>query len=66
MVWSWQLWLSPRPLHRTNIASQSTFDTAGNAARYEFLPEDFGRWGVRETHYIDNPVVKAGRSGPPL
>ena len=66
MVWAWQLWLSLRPLHRTKLASQSTFATAGNAAHYEFLTEDDGRWGVRETHYIDNPVVRAGLSGPPL
>ncbi|RYP45557.1 hypothetical protein DL768_008106 [Monosporascus sp. mg162] len=65
-VWVWQLWLSPRPKRRTNIASQSTFTTAGGAAVYEFLIEDDGSWGVGETHFIDNPIVKAGLSGPPL
>ncbi|KAI1192843.1 hypothetical protein F5X97DRAFT_339692 [Nemania serpens] len=66
MVWRWQLWLSPRPLRRSNISSPSTFTTAHNAALYEFLDEGRGRWGVRETHYIDNPLVRAGLSGPPL
>ncbi|KAI0547910.1 hypothetical protein F4679DRAFT_552545, partial [Xylaria curta] len=66
MVWKWQLWLSPRPLHRTNIASKSTFATAQNAALYEFLDEGQGRWGVRETHNRENPLVRAGLSGPPL
>jgi hypothetical protein len=66
MTWAWQLWLSPRPLHRTNISTQSSFVTAGNAARFDILVEDDGRWGLRETHFIDNPLVKAGLSGPPL
>ncbi|KAI0120165.1 hypothetical protein GGR51DRAFT_545177 [Nemania sp. FL0031] len=66
MAWWWQLWLSPRPLRRTNISTQSSFVTAGNAARFDILTEDDGRWGVRETHDIKNPIVKAGLSGPPL
>ncbi|KAI1430765.1 hypothetical protein GGR50DRAFT_698692 [Xylaria sp. CBS 124048] len=66
MVWAWQLWLSPRPLRRTNISSQLTFKTIQNAALYQFLDEEDGGWGVRETHYIDNPLVRAGLSGPPL
>lgn len=66
MAWAWQLWLSPRPQHRTKIGSQATFTTAGDAARFEFFTEDDGRWAVRETHYIDNPIVRAGKAGPPL
>ncbi|KAK8044421.1 hypothetical protein PG993_004445 [Apiospora rasikravindrae] len=66
MARAWQRWLSPRPLLRTNISTQTSFLTAGNAARYEVIYEPNGRWGCRETHYIDNPRVKAGMSGPPL
>ncbi|KAI3324039.1 hypothetical protein HD806DRAFT_58928 [Xylariaceae sp. AK1471] len=66
MVWSWQLWLSSRPAHRTNIATQTKFTTAGNAAVYDFLTEDDGSWGVRETHYMDSSITRAGLSGPPL
>lgn len=39
---------------------------AGGMARFEVIDEPEGRWGVRETHYIDNAAVKAGMSGPPL
>jgi hypothetical protein len=66
MAWAWQLWLSPRPVRRRIDASQKTFMAAGNMARFEILDEPDGRWGLRETHYIDNPRVKAGLSGPPL
>ncbi|KAI1338692.1 hypothetical protein F5Y15DRAFT_416916 [Xylariaceae sp. FL0016] len=66
MAWAWQNWLSPRPLDRTDISRKTDFLTAGNAARYEIVYEPNGRWGCRETHYIDNPRVKAGLSGPPL
>ncbi|KAI3327607.1 hypothetical protein HD806DRAFT_483354 [Xylariaceae sp. AK1471] len=66
MTWWWQRWLSPRPSHRTNISSQSSFAAAGDAARFDVLTEGDGRWSVRETHHIENPTVKAGRSGPPL
>lgn len=41
--------------------------TSGNMALFEFLrDDDDGRWVVRETHYIDNPQVRKGLSGPPL
>ncbi|GJC93315.1 putative ankyrin repeat domain-containing protein 29 protein [Colletotrichum tabaci] len=66
MTRAWQLWLSPRPRKRTNISTQSSFVTAGDAARFDILTEDDGRWGLRETHFINNPLVKAGKSGPPL
>jgi hypothetical protein len=66
MVWAWQLWLSPRPLHRTKVRSQTSFTTANNAAHYLFLTENDGLWGVRETHNIENLTVAAGLSGPPL
>ncbi|ORY71070.1 uncharacterized protein BCR38DRAFT_415851 [Pseudomassariella vexata] len=66
MVWAWQLWLSPRPPHRSITATQSSFTATGNSARYDVLTVPDGLWGVRETHYIDNPRVKAGESGPPL
>lgn len=65
MVWAWQLWLSPRP-QRSVIASDSCIYSSDKAARFEFLKEDDGRWVVRETHYIDNKLVKDGLSGPPL
>ncbi|KAI1497645.1 hypothetical protein F5X99DRAFT_358248 [Biscogniauxia marginata] len=66
MVWAWQQRLSPRPQHRTVNTSQVSFLTSGNAALYEPLSKPGGLWYVRETHYIENPLVKAGLSGPPL
>ncbi|RYP12908.1 hypothetical protein DL765_007124 [Monosporascus sp. GIB2] len=66
MVWAWQQWLSPRPQHRTVNTSRVSFLTSGNAALYEPLSKPDGLWYVRETHYIENPIVKAGLSGPPL
>ncbi|KAF2177778.1 hypothetical protein K469DRAFT_719540 [Zopfia rhizophila CBS 207.26] len=66
MVRAEQLWLSPRPVRRTNIADKAQILSAGDAALFEFLTAEDGRWFVRETHYIDNPLVKAGLSGPPL
>ncbi|KAF7539873.1 hypothetical protein G7054_g1800 [Neopestalotiopsis clavispora] len=44
----------------------SSFVTAGDAARFDILTEKDGTWGLRETHFIGNPLVKAGKSGPPL
>ncbi|PHH90756.1 hypothetical protein CDD83_2752 [Cordyceps sp. RAO-2017] len=66
MAWAWQHWLSPRPSTRTATPSEPRILTAHDAALFEFLHGDDGRWFVRETHYIDNAVVRAGRSGPPL
>ncbi|KAL8942499.1 MAG: hypothetical protein Q9216_001643 [Gyalolechia sp. 2 TL-2023] len=66
MVWAWQLWLSPRPRRRTANTSQESFVTSGNAALYETVSKPGGLWAIKETHYIENPVVKAGLSGPPL
>ena len=61
-----QHWLSARPV-RTNVAAQETAHSAGEAILYEFLrSQDDGRAIVQETHYISNPTVKAGLSGPPL
>jgi hypothetical protein len=66
MVWAWQLWLSPRPRRRTANTSQESFVTSGNAALYETVSKPGGLWAIKETHYVENPVVKAGLSGPPL
>lgn len=66
MVWRWQLWLSPRPLHRSTTSSEPRMLAAHDAALFEFLEEDDGRWVVRETHYLDNELVRDGLSGPPL
>ncbi|PTB63073.1 hypothetical protein BBK36DRAFT_1182743 [Trichoderma citrinoviride] len=65
MVYAWQLWLSPRP-QRSVIASSSHIYSNNDAALFKFLKEEDGRWVVRETHFIDNPLVKNGLSGPPL
>lgn len=61
-----QSWLSPRPECRTNTADEAEISSAGDAALFEFLTAEDGRWIAKETHYIDNPIVKAGLSGPPL
>ena len=66
MVWAWQQWLSPRPQHRTPNNTQTSFPHLGGAALYEPLSKLDGLWYVRETHYIDNPLTRAGLSGPPL
>ena len=66
MVWAWQLWLSPRPPRRTANTSQQSFVTSGSAALYETVSKPGGLWAIKETHYKENPVVKAGLSGPPL
>ncbi|RDA93289.1 hypothetical protein CP533_2046 [Ophiocordyceps camponoti-saundersi (nom. inval.)] len=66
MVWAWQLWLSPRPLRRTTATSNHSLLAAHDAALFEFLEDQHGRWVVQETHYIKNKVVKDGLSGPPL
>ncbi|MCJ1327608.1 hypothetical protein MMC10_004279 [Thelotrema lepadinum] len=66
MVSAWQQWLSPRPKHRTVNIHQESFVSSGNAALYETVEKPDGLWAIRETHYIENPVVKAGLSGPPL
>ncbi|KAL7898969.1 hypothetical protein HDV63DRAFT_379274 [Trichoderma sp. SZMC 28014] len=65
MAWFWQLWLSPRP-QRSEIATDLTVYSNDDAALFEFLIEPDGRWVVKETHYINNPLVKKGLSGPPL
>ncbi|GFF22559.1 hypothetical protein IFM61606_08541 [Aspergillus udagawae] len=66
MVSAWQLWLSPRPQKRTRNNSQPSFNHLGDAALYEPLSKADGLWYVRETHYIENALVRAGLSGPPL
>ncbi|KAI1377705.1 hypothetical protein F4677DRAFT_415280 [Hypoxylon crocopeplum] len=66
MVSGWQLWLSPRPLRRTVFPSERHILSAHNAALFEFLEHDDGRTFIRETHYVDNKVVRDGLSGPPL
>nr|A0A1J0HSL4.1 RecName: Full=Oxidoreductase iacF; AltName: Full=Iso-A82775C biosynthesis cluster protein F [Pestalotiopsis fici W106-1]APC57598.1 putative cupin [Pestalotiopsis fici] len=66
MVWAWQQWLSPRPQKRTKNTSQVAFYTSENAALYEPLSKPDGNWYVRETHFRENPNVRAGLTGPPL
>ena len=63
---SWQLWLSPRPLQRTNTSAQSAILAEHGAALFEFKKDDDGSWVVVETHYMDNKLVREGQSGPPL
>ncbi|KAI9154972.1 putative oxidoreductase virH [Paramyrothecium foliicola] len=66
MPYAWQLWLSPRPLNRAKSLPEPHILAAHDAALFEFLTGGDGREVIRETHYIDNPVVKSGKSGPPL
>lgn len=66
MAWAWQQWLSPRPKQRSITNMLTAFPHLGDAALYEPLSKPNGLWVVRETHYIKNPLVKAGLSGPPL
>ncbi|KAH4116037.1 hypothetical protein HBH64_047200 [Parastagonospora nodorum] len=66
MVWAWQEWLSPRPKQRTITTTQTAFPHLGDAALYEPLSKPNGLWVIRETHYIKDPIVKAGLSGPPI
>ncbi|KAF2685187.1 hypothetical protein K458DRAFT_365440 [Lentithecium fluviatile CBS 122367] len=66
MARGWQHWLSPRPLRRTATSSEPRILAAHDAALFEFLKDEDGRWVVRETHYIDNKVVRDGLSGPLL
>ncbi|KAF2644247.1 hypothetical protein P280DRAFT_466909 [Massarina eburnea CBS 473.64] len=66
MARDWQQWLSPRPRRRTATASEPRILAAYDVALFEFLKEEDGRWVVRETHYIDNEIVRGGLSGPLL
>jgi hypothetical protein len=66
MVRGWQLWLSPRPLRRTETPIEPRMLAPGDTALFEFLYEDDGRFIVRERHYADNKAVRDGLSGPPL
>ncbi|KAK6957467.1 hypothetical protein Daesc_000253 [Daldinia eschscholtzii] len=66
MVYGWQLWLSPRPLKRTDTPLESRMLSPNDAALYEFLYDDDGRFVVKETHYAENKAVRDGLSGPPL
>ncbi|PHH80588.1 hypothetical protein CDD80_847 [Ophiocordyceps camponoti-rufipedis] len=66
MVQAWQLWLSPRPTRRTSTTSETSLLAAHDAALFEFLTDEDGRWVVQETHYMNNKVVRDGLSGPPL
>jgi len=65
MAWGWQQWLSPRP-HRSATANDAFIMSPYDGARFDFFKDEDGRWVIRETHYIDNPWVKAGLSGPSL
>jgi hypothetical protein len=65
MVWQWQLWLSPRPLRRTDTSREPSILAANDSALFEFKKED-GRWVVIENHCISNPIVRKGLSGPQL
>lgn len=66
MVRDWQLWLSPRPVRRTETPADARMLAPQDVALFEFIYEDDGRLVVKETHYADNKVVREGRSGPPL
>ncbi|KAI2618203.1 hypothetical protein GGR54DRAFT_640772 [Hypoxylon sp. NC1633] len=66
MVFGWQHWLSPRPSQRTRTSSEPRILAANDAALFEFLKEEDGGWAVKETHYVDNQLVRDGLSGPPL
>ncbi|KAI1198788.1 hypothetical protein F5X97DRAFT_333103 [Nemania serpens] len=66
MVRGWQLWLSPRPAFRTLTPAEPRLLSTHDAALYEFIYNDDHDLIVRETHYVNNPAVRAGLSGPPL
>lgn len=66
MARGWQLWLSPRPLHRSETPPEPRMLSWNDSALYEYLYEDDGRFVVRETHYASNKQVRDGVSGPPL
>ncbi|CVK95987.1 uncharacterized protein FMAN_13907 [Fusarium mangiferae] len=66
MVRTWQLWLSPRPMRRTETPSEPRMLSQNGAALFEFHYEGDGRLVVRETHHAENKLVQDGRSGPPL
>ncbi|KLO99253.1 Uncharacterized protein Y057_14507 [Fusarium fujikuroi] len=66
MVRTWQLWLSPRPVTRTETPSEPRMLSQNGAALFEFHYEHGGQLVVRETHYAENKLVQDGRSGPPL
>ncbi|PNP74339.1 hypothetical protein FNYG_12388 [Fusarium nygamai] len=66
MVRTWQQWLSPRPVRRTETPSEPRMLSQNGAALFEFHYDRDGRLVVRETHYAENKLVQDGRSGPPL
>jgi hypothetical protein len=66
MARGWQLWLSPRPVQRTETPVETRMLSPNDAALYEYIYEDDGRFVVKETHYANNTAVREGRSGPPL
>lgn len=65
MVYSWQLWLAPRPTQRTKWVQDDTVLTAQDIVTYQF-PIYNGHRAVRETHPLDKQMVRDGKSGPPL
>ncbi|CAH0003348.1 unnamed protein product, partial [Clonostachys byssicola] len=65
MPHAWQLWLSPRP-SRTPTNSKAQIYGAHDAVLFEFIRQEGNREVVRETHHIDNKIVKDGLSGPPI
>lgn len=65
MVYTWQHWLSPRPIQRTKFVQDATILAAEDAIFYEF-PMHNGNRTVRETHYLNKKIVRDGKSGPPL
>lgn len=66
MVRTWQLWLSSRPVRRTETPSEPRMLSQNGAALFEFHYERDGKLVVRETHYAEHKLVQDGRSGPPL
>ncbi|KAI0879964.1 uncharacterized protein GGS22DRAFT_176317 [Annulohypoxylon maeteangense] len=66
MARAWQLWLSPRPLRRTDTPAEPCMLSPNDAALFEFLYDDNNRLIVRETHYANNKAVQDGVSGPSM
>ena len=66
MVRSWQLWLSPRPVKRTETPVKARMPYLEDAALFEYVYEDDVLLVVKETHYAEKIAVREGRSGPPL
>ncbi|KAF5602548.1 glucose ribitol dehydrogenase [Fusarium pseudocircinatum] len=56
------LWLSPRPVRRTETPSEPRMLSQNGAALFEFHYERDGRLVVQETHFAENKLVRDGCS----